>query len=233
MIIGEQKPLNEIYEIVKGYHKVLVIACGTCVTVSFAGGEKEAETLVSKLRIKAGMLKDDKIFSTASALRQCEWEFLDNAAPEIKAADVVISLACGIGVQAIAEHFPEVFVIPGLNTSFMGMPIEQGFWEERCSACGDCIVHFYGGLCPVTRCAKSLFNGPCGGSVAGKCEISPDVPCIWQKIYDRLSSLGMLHIIEEIQPIRDWKSLSASGPRKIVREDLKVKPQVQTLQSSK
>lgn len=222
MIIGEQKPLEEVYETIREFRNVLVLACGTCVTVSFAGGEKEAETLASRFRIKARLLGQDKIFTVASAKRQCEWEFLDGAATQIKNADAVISLACGIGVQAIAEHFPKVNVVPGLNTSFLGLPIAQGVWEERCIACGDCVLAYYGGLCPISRCSKSLLNGPCGGSVNGKCEISKDVPCIWQMIYDRLSSLGLLHRLEEVTPIRDWKTNNAAGPRKIIREDLRL-----------
>lgn len=222
MIIGEQKPLDEIYEMVKEFNNVLVVACGTCVTVSFAGGEKEAETLVSRLRIRARQQGQDKVFSTTSARRQCEWEFLDTVAPQIKGAGAVVSIACGIGVQAIAEHFPGVYVVPGLNTSFLGMPVSQGLWEERCVACGDCILHHFGGLCPIARCSKSLLNGPCGGSVAGKCEISKDVPCIWQMIHDRLESLGMLHKLETIHPVRNWRTNNALGPRKIIREDLKL-----------
>lgn len=222
MIIGEQKPLDEIYEMVRDHRKILVTACGTCVTVSFAGGEKEAVTLASKLRLKARMLKQEKEVYVNSAKRQCEWEFLDAIADDIKQADIVVSTACGIGVQAIAEHFPKVNVVPGLNTSFLGMPVTQGVWEERCMACGDCVLGHYGGLCPITRCAKSLFNGPCGGSVNGKCEISKEVPCIWQMIYDRLSSLGQLYRLEQITPLRNWKINSAAGPRKIIREDLKL-----------
>ncbi|MBI4334140.1 MAG: methylenetetrahydrofolate reductase C-terminal domain-containing protein [Chloroflexi bacterium] len=222
MIIGEQKPLDEIYDMVRKYREVLIVSCGTCVTVSFAGGEKEAETLASKLRIRARTQGHDRVFSTASAKRQCEWEFLDTVAAPIKGAKAVISIACGIGVQAIAEHFPGVHVVPGLNTSFLGMPVSQGVWEERCVACGDCILHHFGGLCPVARCSKVLLNGPCGGSVAGKCEISEDVPCIWQMIHDRLNTLGMVDNLDNIFPVRNWRTNNAAGPRRIIREDLKI-----------
>lgn len=222
MIIGEQKPVDEIYEMIRPFRHILILACGTCVTVSFAGGEKEAATLATKLRLKTKLLKEEKHFFESSAKRQCEWEFLDGVEKDIRAADAIVSLACGIGVQAIAEHFPQVNVFPGLNTSFLGLPVSAGVWEERCVACGDCVLQLYGGICPIARCAKSLLNGPCGGSVNGKCEISRDVPCAWQLIYDRLSSLGMVHRLEEIVSLRDWRTNSAAGPRKIVREDLRM-----------
>ncbi len=154
--------------------------------------------------------------------RQCEWEYLDQIAEQVKEADVVLSLGCGVGVQAIAEHFPQTWVVPGLNTKFMGLPTEQGVWAERCAACGDCILGLTGGICPIARCSKSLLNGPCGGSEAGHCEVNPEISCAWQLIYDRLSSLGKLHLLLEIQPPKNWRTSRDGGPRKIVREDLKL-----------
>ncbi|MBI2934729.1 MAG: methylenetetrahydrofolate reductase C-terminal domain-containing protein [Chloroflexi bacterium] len=219
MITGTQKSLDEIYGMLRGYRNVQVLACGTCVTVCFAGGEKEAETLASRLRIKSRLQGDDRTISVAGVKRQCEWEFLDNALPPAPNT-VIVSLACGIGVQAVAERFPGTAVVPGLDTAFLGMPVTQGVWEEKCVACGECIVHNFAGLCPVSRCSKSLLNGPCGGSVGGRCEISRDVPCVWQLIHDRFHSLGQLDRLDDIQPVRDWKSNNAAGPRKIVREDL-------------
>jgi hypothetical protein len=154
--------------------------------------------------------------------RQCEWEYLDEIAAQIGDADVVLSLGCGVGVQAIAEHFPDAWVVPGLNTCFMGLPTEQGVWAERCVACGDCILGITGGICPIARCSKSLLNGPCGGSEGGRCEVSPDTPCAWQLIYDRLNSLGKLDVLLEIQPPKNWRTAHDGGPRRIVREDLRL-----------
>jgi len=51
MIIGEQKPLDEIKEIIADYQNLLILGCGTCVTVCFAGGEKEVGILASTLRM--------------------------------------------------------------------------------------------------------------------------------------------------------------------------------------
>jgi hypothetical protein len=155
--------------------------------------------------------------------RQCEWEYLDQAADQVKDADIVLSLGCGVGVQAIAEHFPETWVAPGLNTSFLGLPTEQGIWSERCAACGDCILDLTGGICPIARCSKSLLNGPCGGSEAGHCEIDPNIPCAWQLIYNRLESMNKLENIYAIRPPKNWQKSRDGGPRKIVREDLLLK----------
>jgi hypothetical protein len=109
-----------------------------------------------------------------------------------------------------------------LNTSFLGLPKEQGVWAERCAACGDCILHLTGGICPIARCSKSLLNGPCGGSEDGHCEIDPEVDCAWQLIYDRLTSMNKTHVLLNIQPPKNWKTSRDGGPRKIVRPDLRL-----------
>ncbi len=222
MIIAEQKSLEEIKTLVGNSEKVLVLGCGTCVTVCFAGGEREAAIMASSLRMATKLEGKNKAITDITVQRQCEWEYLDQVAEQIGEADVVLSLGCGIGVQAIAEHFPNTWVVPGLNTSFLGLPSEQGVWEERCAACGDCILGLTGGICPIARCSKSLLNGPCGGSEDGHCEIDPEIPCAWQLIYDRLSSLDKLDVLLDLQPPKNWQTSRDGGPRKIVREDLRL-----------
>ncbi|MEA3350322.1 MAG: methylenetetrahydrofolate reductase C-terminal domain-containing protein [Chloroflexota bacterium] len=222
MIIAEQKPLDEIKNLIGDAEKVLVVGCGTCVTVCFAGGEREAQILASSLRMSSKLDGNPMEVTDITVQRQCEWEYLDEIEDQIKEADIVLSIGCGIGVQAIAEHFPECWVVPGLNTTFMGLPPEQGVWEERCLACGNCVLGLTGGICPIARCSKSLLNGPCGGSEDGHCEIDPDVPCAWQLIYDRLASKDKLDLLLEIEPPKDWSTAHDGGPRKIVREDLQL-----------
>lgn len=222
MIIAEGKPLEEIKNLVGDARNVLVMGCGTCVTVCFAGGEREAAIIAASLRMASKLDNNPKNVTHVTVQRQCEWEYLDEVADQVKAADVVLSLGCGIGVQAIAEHFPESWVVPGLNTTFLGIPVEQGVWDERCAACGDCILGLTGGICPIARCSKSLLNGPCGGSEDGHCEIDPGIPCAWQLIYDRLSSKGKLEVLLELQPPKNWQVSRDGGPRKIVREDLRL-----------
>jgi ferredoxin len=222
MIIAEQKPLNEIQTLLGDADQVLVVGCGTCVTVCFAGGDREAQILSASLRMNSKLNGHPREVADATVQRQCEWEYLDEIKEEISQAEVILSLGCGIGVQAIAERYPEKWVVPGLNTTFLGIPSEQGVWEERCAACGDCILGLTGGICPIARCSKSLLNGPCGGSEEGHCEIDADVPCAWQLIYDRLSALGKTEVLLEIQQPKNWQTSRDGGPRKIIRDDLRL-----------
>lgn len=222
MIVAEQKPLAEIKELLAPYQRVLIVGCGTCVTVCFAGGEKEVAILASSLRIATGLDGKPKEILEATVQRQCEYEYNEAVADQLKNVDAVLSLACGIGVQTMNEQFPEMVTLPGLNTTFLGQPTEQGVWVERCQACGNCVLGTTGGICPIARCSKSLLNGPCGGSQNGKCEIDPNVPCAWQEIYDRMKALGRLEALFDVTPPKDWTTSRDGGPRKIVREDLRL-----------
>ncbi|HEY45083.1 MAG TPA: hypothetical protein G4O11_13980 [Anaerolineae bacterium] len=222
MIVAEQKPLEEIKGLINEANKVLVVGCGTCVTVCFAGGDKEAGILATSLRMNTKLEGAPKDVTHLTVQRQCEWEYIDPLRDQIGEVDAVVSLGCGIGVQALAERYPEAIIVPGLNTSFLGLPIEQGVWEERCAACGECILGLTGGICPIARCAKQLLNGPCGGSQNGLCEINPETPCAWQLIYEKLAAQNRLHLLMEIQPARNWSTGRDGGPRKITREDLRL-----------
>lgn len=225
MIVAEQKKLGEIKAMLGEAEKVLVVGCGTCVTVCFAGGAREAAITATSLRMATKLDGNSKAVTDVTVQRQCEWEYLDQIEEQVKEADVVLSLGCGIGVQALAEHFPNTWVVPGLNTSFLGLPTEQGVWAERCAACGDCILGLTGGICPIARCSKSLLNGPCGGSENGHCEINPEVDCAWQLIYDRLHTMDKLHVLLDLQPPKNWRTSRDGGPRKIIREDLRLLPE--------
>jgi len=222
MIVAEQKPLAEIKEMLEGYRKVLVVGCGTCVTVCFAGGEKEVGILASALRMATRLDGNGVDLDEVTVQRQCEWEYIDPLAERLDNYDALLSLGCGVGVQTLAERFPTKRVLPGLNTTFMGLPTEQGVWEERCQACGDCILDLTGGICPIARCSKQLLNGPCGGSQNGVCEINPDIPCAWQLIWERMSALGLMDRLMEVQPPKNWSTSRDGGPRRIIRDDLRL-----------
>ncbi len=222
MIIAERKPIDEILKFLNKHQKVLVLGCGGCVTVCLAGGETETGILHSQLtmaRNKEGRPLD-VIEKTVE--RQCDFEYLAGVRHLVKEVDAVLSLACGIGIQTCAEAFPEKLVWPGVNTKFLGVNLNVGEWAERCQACGHCVLDKTGGICPVARCSKSIFNGPCGGSQGGKCEVSPDTDCAWALIYDRLSRLGEVDSLREIMPVKDWSFSRDGGPRKLVREDLEL-----------
>ncbi|MFC1825931.1 methylenetetrahydrofolate reductase C-terminal domain-containing protein [Thermodesulfobacteriota bacterium] len=219
MIVGEQKPIAEIKEIVTPYKKLLILGCGTCVKTCFAGGEDEVATLTSALRLvfkKEGQEIEIEEFTIE---RQCENEFIQEAADAIARNDSVLSLACGAGVQAIARRFATTSVLPGVNTTFIGVLESPGVFTEECSGCGNCELAVFGGVCPVTRCSKKLLNGPCGGSMDGKCEVNPDTACAWQLIIERLKALGQLDNLRGYIPPKNWSSSNAGGPRKLVRED--------------
>ena len=222
MIKAEGKPLEEIQAMIADYERIVIVGCGTCVTISFAGGEKEVGVLASKLRMVNRLNGQDKKFAEAVVLRQCEPEYVEEVADLVSQADAVISLACGIGAQAMADRYPDIPVFPGVNTKFLGLAVEHGNLRERCVACGDCVLGITAGICPIARCSKQLLNGPCGGSQDGKCEIDPDVDCAWQLIYDRLKAQGRLDLMMRIVPPKDWSRDRFGGPRRIVREDVKL-----------
>lgn len=220
MITVEQKELEKILEMTKGRGRLLVLGCETCAAMSLAGGKKQAEELAVAIRVGRKQSKEEGEVVADAIARQCEPEFVALIEKEVASFDTVLSLACGAGVQLIAERFPDKVVIPGCNTSFLGVTEKLGVWSERCAGCGNCILDKTGGLCPIARCAKQLFNGPCGGSTNGKCEISKDVDCVWQLIIDRLTRLDRLEALEEIFPVKDWSPAGHGGPRRVVREDL-------------
>ena len=220
MITAERKPMDELIECLRPYHRILLVGCNECVTVCSAGGRKEVGILSSALQM--AFMKEGKTLEVKELTleRQCDPEYVEELVMHIDQADAVMSMACGCGVQEIARRYKAKPVFPALNTGFMGASERQGVWSERCQGCGDCVLGITGGICPIARCSKRLMNGPCGGSSNGKCEIDPDTDCVWQLIWDRLKALGMEDKYEEIMPAKDWRSSRDGGPRKIIREDL-------------
>ncbi|MFH1082836.1 MAG: methylenetetrahydrofolate reductase C-terminal domain-containing protein [Pseudomonadota bacterium] len=219
MITAEQKPIEEIREMIAPYKRVLVLGCGSCVTECAAGGEKETAMMASALRMAARMNDQDVQIEANTVDRQCVMEFVIQLHGIIDRYDAILSLGCGAGVQAVAEMYQDTPVIPGLNTEFLGETKEQGYWVENCLGCGDCMLYYFGGICPLARCSKQILNGPCGGSIDGRCEVNPEVPCAWQLIIDRLTKFEAVDRLEEIYPPKNWSRKQGSGPRKIVRED--------------
>ena len=192
MIVAEPKPLAEIKAKVSEYSKILILGCGICVKTCFAGGEDEVATLASSLRL--AFKKDGKTIKIEEQTveRQCEDEFIKEAAAKIGNVEAVVSLACGVGAQMVGSRFVKVPVLPGVNTTFMGILEKPGLFVERCLGCGNCFIDTFGGICPISRCAKKLFNGPCGGSSGGKCEVNAETDCAWQLIVDRAKESGQL-----------------------------------------
>ena len=153
MIVAEQKPLAEIKKLVAPYSRVLILGCGTCVKTCFAGGEDEVATLASALRLS--FKKDGKSIKVDefTVERQCEDEFLQQAGPKVGPNEVVLSLACGAGIQMAADRFPKKPVLPGVNTTFIGILEKGGLFTEKCVGCGDCVLDHFAGVCPITVCS--------------------------------------------------------------------------------
>ncbi len=220
MIVADKKPIEEIIEEIKDKEKILILGCNECVTVCEAGGKKEVGVLASALRMYFLNQGREVRIDERTLERQCDHEYLEEVRDVIDQYDAVVSLACGVGVQFMAEKYHTTPVFPGVNTCFMGVTEQRGVWSERCQGCGECILARTAGICPVSRCAKRILNGPCGGSTNGKCEINKELDCAWQLIIDRLKALGKLDDYEKITPIKDWSTEKAGGPRKVVREDV-------------
>jgi ferredoxin len=222
MIVAKRKPMEEIAEMVASHKNVKVIGCRSCVAICLAGGEKEVKTLVSALRLKARKEGRRQRFEGLVVERQCEKEWVEQVEGEIMDSDLVLSTACSLGCQTIGDMYPKKLVFPALNTGMFGVPEEQGVWSEKCLGCGDCVIHKTGGICPIARCAKSMLNGPCGGSSNGKCEVNLEVDCAWYAIHERLKLQNRLELIEQVSPPKDWVASHSGGRRVYVREDAKL-----------
>ena len=219
MIVAKQKPINEIVKMLEGTESVLVVGCNGCTGVYQVGGKKEADIL------KARLLESTNIKANVITVpRQCDRQMsLASVQPLVGDYEAVLSTACGVGVQILAEIFRDKTVIPANNTMFIGMrEKELGKFYEYCKACGDCILFETGGICPVTKCAKGMMNGPCGGCVDGKCEVSFEVrdetgkiaqtiknDCAWYLMYAKLKQTGMLNSFSMYRSPRD-RSISDS-----------------------
>jgi ferredoxin len=212
MIIAERKPMEEIKQFVAPYKKVLVAGCGTCVTVCWVGGEKEVAMLASQLRLATSSEGKKTSVLEATVERQCEREMVAEIKNKVAEVEAVLSLACGSGIQTMAEMFEDKPVFPGVNTTFIGMPEKEGLWVEMCGACGDCFLDRTGGICPIVRCAKGLLNGPCGGTrKGGKCEIDPDKDCAWVLIYRRLEKQGRLDVMRKYYAPKNYRAVKRPG----------------------
>ena len=222
MIVASRKPIPEIKQVLAGHDKVLFVGCGTCVTVCLAGGEREVGIMSYAMRMARRLDGRPIEIEQVTIERQCENEFIQELAPAAERNAAILSFGCGAGVQAIAERFPEKPVYAALDTQFLGILEEQAVWAEKCLGCGSCVLSDFGGICPITRCAKRRLNGPCGGSTEERCEVSPDQPCAWQLIYRRLKAIGQLDNLERIVPPKDWRSAWHAGARRVVRQEHRI-----------
>jgi ferredoxin len=222
MIVATGKSIAEVKSLLAGHDKVLFVGCGTCVTVCLAGGDREVGIMSYAMRMARRLEGRPIEIEQMTIERQCENEFIADLAAAAERNQAVLSFGCGAGVQAIAERFAEKPVYAALNTQFIGILEEQGVWTEKCLGCGSCVLADFGGICPITRCAKRMLNGPCAGSSEEGCEVDPERPCAWQLIYRRLEAIGQLDRLAGIVPPRDWRPSWHSGARRVVREEHRI-----------
>lgn len=199
MIVAERKSIEQIEEMLGPFHKVLLAGCGTCVAFCSAGGPNEVYELAEELLSR----NKDIVIEKTTVPRQCVGKYIDRLQDKAGQNEVILSMACGNGVQAVAQRFPDSIVLPAVNTKFIGEQKTPGVWTENCMACGDCILWRTGGICPVARCSKGLLNGACGGAANGQCEVKGR-PCAWQDIYHALKRLNMLHHLRQQPQVKDW-----------------------------
>ena len=151
MIFAEWKPLDELIDKLKSHKRVLLVGCATCVAECAAGGEKEVETLAPLLRMTLKKQGHSIEILTETLEKQCEWEFVEQLAQKAAEVDAIMSIACGIGIQALAERYDPLPVYPGVNTSALTIREEAGLWASRCAACGDCVLGETFGFCQIGR----------------------------------------------------------------------------------
>ena len=200
MIITEQKSMEEVQEMIAPYGKLFIVGCGTCSTSCQTGGEDEVKEMTEKL--------GDRVSGWAMVEDPCDLRLnrrdLKEHKKQIADSDAILVMACGAGVQTVGTYSKKI-VLPALNTLFIGETERLGKFHDMCKACGDCILDETGGICPLTRCAKGLLNGPCGGQVKGKCEVGDyEYECAWVQIYDRLKEQDRLDLFTVFRPPRDF-----------------------------
>jgi len=223
LIIVQQKPLNEIFEMAKNFKSLLIVGCDGCASVIQVGGERQAEILKTLLEMNRKLKgEDEPKVKAMSTLRQCDRQLTASSLhPLIEDYEAVISLACGVGVQTLADLYPAKVIIPAADTKFIGMhDTKAEKFIEMCRACGDCLLFETGGVCPMTRCAKSLLNGPCGGQAKGKCEVGGwKRDCAWVLIYNRLKEKGRLELFTKFREERDFRV--SEPPRELGKSEEK------------
>jgi len=212
MIITKQKNFNELLRCI-GSKPVFLVGCNQCATICRTGGKDEVLALKEALEAQQIQVSGWVILEPACHQLNDKRMLKDHAEELNKSAKVLV-LACGNGAQTLAELVPEKEIIAGTDTLFLGEISRATEFNKRCVMCGECLLDLYGGLCPVSQCPKSMLNGPCGGSVQGKCEISPQVECVWDRIYQGLKKRGALQALSVIQKPKDW-SMAGEMKRRI------------------
>lgn len=208
MIVSTQKPLEEILGYLEGEKSVFVLGCNGCAEASGSGGPAQVAEMKRILEengknVTGAMTID---FLCQKALVKSR---LRSRIEEIEAADSILVMCCGLGIQAVAAAVNKV-CHPACDTVNMGGSRGEWVGRERCMECGECLLDYTGGICPLTACTKSLTNGACGGAANGKCELDPDRDCGWELIYHRLKERNQLDKLKVFVPPKDYAKMMPS-----------------------
>ncbi len=210
MVIMEQKPLQEILSFLQDENGIFIVGCAQCATVCKVGGDEEIKAMKEKLESRGKKVTGLVVIDPACQSIEVKKSFQANK-NKITSSDAILVMACGNGVQSVIDSAQRIKmarpVHPGCNGLFLGEVVRAGYFEEKCSLCGDCLLEVTAGICPFTRCSKGLLNGPCGGSSEGKCEVDPERDCGWALIYEELKKRGKLDRMREVQPAKDYSKL--------------------------
>jgi len=199
--ITKQKTLTEIEKLLEKDLKVFLVGCGTCATMCHTGGKDEVLNMASKLAELGKTITGSVVIPTVCDAQDRQ-AVTDNA-KAVEEADCILVMACAYGVQTLALYTAKP-VYPALDTLFMGQEMSPGVFSEVCVQCGECVLAWTGGICPLTACPKGLLNGACGGAKGGKCEVSPAKDCAWEVIYERLRRQGKLENLRKRRSPRNF-----------------------------
>ena len=199
------KAWDELADLLDGMDNLFVIACNKCFKEFETANEPDCDAF---LKLAEGL--DKTVTGTAKADFLCNkfkaQKSLKDMIPE--GTEHIVTISCGLGIQTVAEVSGK-HVIAACNsinyTGHHGMALTK----KACDACAQCYLNITGGICPIVDCSKSLVNGQCGGAKDGKCEVSPDKDCAWQKIQERLEKQGRLDELKA-QPVqvRDYSKIN-------------------------
>jgi len=226
MLITRLKPMDEISSQVKDSGAVLILACNGCEESFGNAHPQQLRYLEEELEKKSA-----SVTQTLSIDFLCEpilVRYWLRKAEAQENFDSIVVVSCGIGVQVVSKE-TEHRVYPACDTVTMGGRFGQAWGKEICKECGQCILPYTGGICPLTACSKGLLNGPCGGSKDGRCEVFPETrECGWHLIYERLKAVGRLDLLLGLPLVRDY-SRSEPPEALITLRDQILEKQVQTL----
>jgi hypothetical protein len=206
MIITQLKDINEIYEMVKPYSKILITGCDGCCQPPRS--INEAQILGQLLELKGKTEGKNFTWKAITVLRQCDDRIAATTVrPFIEDYDAIISMACGLGVVMMNRVFENILTLPSQDSRYGGAQNNgENYFAEYCETCGECLLGETGGVCPMAGCAKNLSNGPCGGQVEGKCEVGGYThECAWVKIWERLKKFNRLDLFTKYRPPRNYR----------------------------